>query len=117
MESTALTSGFVSAAHSVPAMTRSEKKERRNMLVHPLDQVIAYTQRVGHDRQRRINCRARREEASVNHVQVIDFMSPAVGVQHGIRRIVAEAAGSGLLRDSGQGTAIPDTGLQPHNGR
>src|SRR5271169_499784 len=39
-----------------------------------LQNVIAHAQRIGHDRQRRVHRRARREEAAVHDVEILEIM-------------------------------------------
>src|SRR5256885_2658859 len=52
---------------SAPASSSIERNVRRSMSVHPLDQVVSNSQRIRHDRQRRIHRRARAEETPVDH--------------------------------------------------
>jgi hypothetical protein len=46
-----------------------------------LEQVIADSQRVGHDCQRRIHSPARRKEARIHYIQVVELMRFAVAIE------------------------------------
>src|SRR5271166_5026760 len=59
-----------------------------------LQNVIAHAQRVGHDCQRRIHRRARREEAAIDYVQVVEIVSFAVRIETRSLQIVPEADGA-----------------------
>ena len=63
----------------------------------PLEQVVADPQGIGHRRKRRVHRADAREEARVDHVEVVELVRAAVGVQHGRLRVGAEAAGAGLV--------------------
>src|ERR1700694_5463096 len=52
--------------------------------------MIAYTQSIGHDGQRRIDCGAGREEASVYDVNVIELVRLAVHIESRTFRIAPE---------------------------
>src|SRR5690348_3768681 len=83
------TTGAAASAEANRAATVSEWSKRR-MSVHPLRQVIADPQRVGHDGQSRVDRPARWEETPVNHVQVVHLVRFAVAVERGAVRIIAE---------------------------
>ena len=70
----------------------------RRGCTHAVEQVIAHAQRVGHDRQRRIHRAARREEAAVHDVEVVDFVRPAVDIE---RRGLRDRCRSGSCRSDG----------------
>lgn len=61
-----------------------------------------HSQRIRYDRECRIHCRTRREEAAVHHVKVVEVVRLAVHVERGSFGIVPEADGAVLVRDSGQ---------------
>src|SRR5439155_12025829 len=108
MESTAVTSGARSAAARTLPKRTSERKTRRSILLHPLDQVIPDTQRVGHDGQSRINRRTGRKEAAVHDVQVVEFVRLAVHVECGSLRIAAEPDGAVLVSHARQRNALAE---------
>jgi hypothetical protein len=64
------------------------------------EQMVAYTERVGDDRQRRVDSAAGREERTVDNIKVVEVMSPAIYVQNRLLWIGAEAAGSVLMPHS-----------------
>ena len=53
------------------------------------------------DGERRVHRTDTREEARVDNVEVVDLVRLAVGVQAPTAGIVAEAGGTGLVRDAG----------------
>src|SRR4051794_8411022 len=55
---------------------------------------------VGHRGQRRVDRADAREEARVDDVEVVELVRAAVGVEHGARRVSAEAARAGLMCDA-----------------
>src|SRR5271165_836668 len=59
-----------------------------------LENVITHAQRVGHDRQRRIHRRARREEAAIDDVKILEIMGFAIHIQHRSLGIVAKTDGA-----------------------
>ena len=77
---------------------RSRQARFAALRAHPLEQVVADAQRVGHRGQRRVDRSDAREEARVDHVEVVELVGPAVHVQHGCPGVGAEAAGAGLVR-------------------
>src|SRR6185369_12471899 len=76
------------------------------------EQMVADPQRVGHDRQRRVHRRARRKEAAVDDVQVVDMMRAAVGVEHRRRGVRAETQRTVLVRDARKRNPARDVRLQ-----
>ncbi len=68
---------------------------------HPLEQVVADAERVGHRGQRRVHGADAREEAGVDDVEVVELVGPAVAVEHRRRRVGAEPAGAGLVGAAG----------------
>src|SRR5205823_11891692 len=68
-----------------------------------LQEMIADAQGVRHDRQGGIDRRTGHKEAAVNDVEVIQIVRLAVHVQHGSRRVVAEADRAALMRDTRNG--------------
>src|SRR5581483_7017052 len=106
MESTAVTSGGWSLAAREPQKTMREMNARRSMLIHPFNQVVADTQRIGHNRQSRIHGGTRREETAIHDVQIVHFVSFAVDIQGRGLRIVAETNSSILMSHAGQRNAV-----------
>ena len=58
-----------------------------------------------------------REEAGVDHVEVVGFVGPAVGVEHGCGWIRAEPNGPGLVRAVGVAGRSPMTGEDCGDGK
>jgi hypothetical protein len=77
-------------------------------LFHPLQQMISHPQRIGYNRQRRIHCAARREEAGIDDVEIVHFVRFAVAIKRGSLRIVAETNRAVLMRDAGQRDALSE---------
>src|SRR5208283_104551 len=73
-----------------------------------LQNMIAHAQRVGHDRQRRIHRRARREEAAIHDVEILEIMGFAIHVQRRSLGIVAKTDGAILMGDPRQRNALSD---------
>src|SRR5262249_8657849 len=73
------------------ARARGEAASRVSSSAQPLDEMVADAQGVGDDGERRIDRRARREEAGVDRVEVVHLVRAAVDVEHGARWISAEA--------------------------
>ena len=74
--------------------------------IHSLEQVIAYPQRVGHDRERRIHRAARAEEAGIDNVEIVELVRFAVAIERARSWIVAE---SGRCRS---GARRPASGMR-----
>jgi hypothetical protein len=77
-------------------------RELRRFGAEPVEKVIADPQRVSHDGKRWVDCTARREEAGIHHIEVVDLVRLAVAVEHGGLRVVAEADCSVLVGNAGQ---------------
>ena len=75
---------------------------------HPFLQVIAHAQRVGHNRESRIDSSRRGEEAAVDDVEVVDVVRPAIRIQDRRLGIAAEADGAVLVCHTGEGNPIAD---------
>src|SRR5208283_5122153 len=71
-----------------------------------IQNVIAHTQRIGHDCERRIYRRARREEAAIHDVKILEIMDLAIHVQRRGSGIVPEADGAVLVGDARQRNAL-----------
>jgi hypothetical protein len=69
-----------------------EKDARKvsTCLCELLQQVVANAQGIGHDRQRRIDRAAGREEAGINDVQIVDVVGSAIRVERRGLRVVSE---------------------------
>src|SRR5271169_4863436 len=65
-----------------------------------LQNVIAHTQRIGHDRQRRVYRRARREKAAVDDVKILEIMGFAIHIERRSLAIVAKTDGAVLVGDA-----------------
>src|SRR5512146_322925 len=65
-------------------------------------QVVRDPQRIGHDGQRGIHGAAGREEAPVDHVEVVELVRLAVGIERRCLRVVTEADGPVLVGDARQ---------------
>src|ERR1043166_7076960 len=65
-----------------------------------LQKMIADPQRVGHRCQSRIHRADAREETGVHHVEVVELVRLAVGIEHRSLWVLAEAASPGLVRDT-----------------
>src|SRR5215470_13268763 len=64
------------------------------------EKVIPDAQRIGHDGERGIHRAARREEAAVDDIKVIEFVGFAIRVQCRRLRVFAKSDGAVLVRDS-----------------
>src|SRR5271166_2787755 len=71
-----------------------------------LQNVIAHAQRIGHDRQRRVYRRARREKAAVDDVKILEIMGFAIHIERRGLGIVPEADGAVLVGDTRQRNAL-----------
>mgnify|MGYP003694379707 CR=1 FL=1 len=76
--------------------------------LHSVDQVIAHAQRIGHDRQRRIDRAAGDEEAAVDDVKIIQIVRFAVHIERARFGIAAEAHRADLMRNAGQRDSLAD---------
>src|SRR5262245_10933646 len=79
----------------------------------PRRQVIAHAQRVCHDGEGRVHASARREEAAVDDIQVVELVRLAVEVQGRGPRVEPESYGPVLVRDAGERNASGDVRLEP----
>ena len=70
--------------------------------------MVAYPQRVGHDRQRRVDRAAGDKKAAVDDVEIVEIVGFAVNVERAGFRIVAEAHRADLMRDTGEGNPLAD---------
>src|SRR5262245_64826978 len=91
-----------SSAASVVLVFITASASRGSSSLEPLEQVIADAERVGHDRERRIDCSARGKEARVDDVEVVELVRLAVRVQRGCLRVVPEPNRAVLVREAGQ---------------
>src|SRR6516164_7846439 len=76
-----------------------------------LEEVIADPERVGHRGQRRVDRPDAREEARVDHVQVVELVGPAVRVQDGTVAVGAEPARPSLVRAPGDRDLVLEIGV------
>src|SRR5271166_750932 len=92
------------------ALLRSTARSRsfRDARAQTLQNVIAHPQRIGHDRQRRIHGRARREEAAIHDVEILKIMGLAIYVQRRGFGIMPKADGAVLMSDARQRNALSD---------
>ena len=74
--------------------------------------MLSHSQRIGHDRQRRIHCAAGGEKTGIDDVKVVDFMRFAIGVERGSFGIMAEANRAVLMRHARKRNALPEKALQ-----
>ena len=79
--------------------------------VEALEQVIADPDRVRHRGERRVDRADAREEARVDHVQVVELVRAAVGVQDRGGGIGAESAGARLMGTSGHRDLVLEVGV------
>src|SRR5579885_1786476 len=100
------TTGAAASAEASRAATITERSKRR-ISVHPLREVIADAQGVGHDGQGRVDRTARREETAVDHIQVVHLVRFAVAVERGAIRIIAEPDRPILVRHARQRNPLP----------
>src|SRR5271167_3355839 len=71
-----------------------------------LQNVIAHAQRIGHDRERWVHRRARREEAAIHDVEILEIMGLAIRVQRRGPGIMPKADGAVLVGDTRQRNAL-----------
>jgi len=77
----------------------------RHILVHSFDKMMPNTQRIGHDRECRIDSAAGYETAAIDNVEIVQVVGFAIYIEHAGSRISAETDGAHLmmqkaLRDS-----------------
>src|SRR3954462_8178753 len=70
--------------------------------------MIADAQRIGHDREGRIDRAAGAEKTAINDVQIVHVMGFAVGIQGAATGIFAEANRSHLMRDTRERNSLAD---------
>src|SRR5439155_4906432 len=85
---------------------------RKRQLLQSLEQVVAYTQCIRHDRQSRIHCAARREKACIDGIEILKIMSLAVDVEYGALGIPPESKRPVLMRHARQRDTFTDIGVQ-----
>src|SRR5215467_7472778 len=71
-------------------------------------QVVCDAQRIGDDRQGRIDRTAGGEKTRVHGVEVVQIVRSAVGIQYRALRILAETQGPVLMRHAGQRDSVAD---------
>src|SRR5689334_3354193 len=108
----------IGAASSKPAskmplrmawrLRRRRRSGDRHASAEALDQVIADTQGVRGDGQRRIHGSARTEEAAIDDVEIVDVVGAAMHVQRRRAWIAAEADGAVLMRHAGERNTLAD---------
>ena len=84
---------------------------RRVRDAHAVEQVVADAQGVGHRGERGVHRPDAREAARVDDVEVVDLVRAAVRVEHGLRRVGAEAAGPGLVRAARDRDLVLEVGV------
>src|SRR5206468_11832777 len=75
-------------------------------LLHPFDQVLSDSQRVRHDRQRRVHCAAGAEKAAVDDIEIVEIMRFAVDIKGACPGIVTEAHRADLVSDARQRNSL-----------
>src|SRR6516162_11495618 len=100
------TTSVALSAESHRTATVRERSKRR-MSVHPLRQMIAHAQRIGHDCQGRVDRATRREETPVDYVQVLHLVCLAVAIERRPLRIAAEPDRPILVRHARQRYPLP----------
>jgi hypothetical protein len=60
--------------------------------------MIAHAQRIGHDRERWIHRAARRKEARINHVKIVELVGLAVAIKRRCLWVVSETDRAVLVR-------------------
>ena len=73
--------------------------------------MVPYAQRVGDSSQGRVHRTDAWEKAGIDHVQVIQLVRLAVDIQGRRLRILAETAGSGLVRYPGHRDIVLHVGI------
>ena len=71
-----------------------------SLLLEPFEQMIADPQSVGHCGQSWIHRTDAREKTRVHDVKVVEFVRLAIYIEHRALRVLAKAAGAGLMRDA-----------------
>src|SRR5438445_9747801 len=73
-----------------------------------VQQVIAHPQRIRHDGQRRIHGSARREEASVHDIKIVEVVGFAIRIQRRGLRVISKANRAVLMGNSGERDHLSD---------
>jgi hypothetical protein len=76
-----------------------------------LEQMVADPQRIGDDRQGRVDSGARHEKAAVDDVEVVDLVRAAVDVECRALRVAAEADRAILVARAGNRQALSEIGI------
>jgi hypothetical protein len=78
---------------------------------HPLEQVVAHPESVGHRGEGGVDRPDAGEDACIGHIQVVELVRLAVHVEHRRLRVAAKAAGPGLMGDSGDRDLVLEIGV------
>src|SRR5581483_4697606 len=70
--------------------------------------MAAHAQRVGHDRERRVDRAAGNEEAAVDDIEIVEVVRFAVNIESAGFGILAEAHRADLVRYAGKRNALAD---------
>ena len=70
--------------------------------------MIAHAQGIRHDGQRRVYGCARREEASVHDIKIVEVVGFAIRIQHRGLRVISKANRSVLMSNSGEWDLLSD---------
>src|SRR6516165_10007929 len=104
--STAGSAQACAAARQIPQRKASARFIGGTPGTQPIEQMVADPKCVGDDRQRRVDCRARRKKAGVDDVQIVELVRPAVYVECGGLRVVTEAYRAVLVAGAGDRQAF-----------
>jgi hypothetical protein len=86
--------------------------DSRARSMEPFEQMIPHAQRIGDDGQRWIDRSAGGEERTIDDIQVVDVMRPAIGIQNRLLRVRAKAAGPVLMADAFERNPLLEIGAQ-----
>src|SRR5689334_14980738 len=84
--------------------TKNERLQTRT----PRIKVLADTQRIGHDGERRVYRAAGYEKTSVDDVKIVQIVGFAVCIEHARSRIFAKTRRAHLVGDAGKGNLLAD---------
>ena len=70
--------------------------------------MIAHAQGIRHDGQRRVYGCARREEASVHDIKIVEVVGFAIRIQRRGLRVISKANRSVLMGNPGEGDSLAD---------
>ena len=73
--------------------------------------MVADAQRVGNDGQGRVDRRARRKEAAVDDIQIVDLVRAAIDVERRRCRVAAEADRAVLMSGAGNRDPFAEIGV------